>query len=289
MRQIIIALFGATALSIAWVPALAADMPAKAPVASSYSWTGFYFGANVGGGWGSRSASYNPNDFASAVVFGAALPAAGGAPPGSPSFRSSGALGGLQIGYNWQFNPNWIVGLETDFDLAGIRGSGSSASLPFGLSALATAEEQVKWFGTIRARLGYLPTDRLLIYGTGGFAYGLVEHTASYINTSGINFGAAGGPGLGSAMICPPGVPSCATGSSSSLATGWTLGTGFEYGFWKNVTLKAEYMHVDLGGGKSVTEHTSALCCGVTVLSSINANFSRTTLDVARVGVNFRY
>ena len=93
---------------------VAQRLPMKAPVASTVNWTGFYLGANVGGGWGSRSVDYAANDPATVLLF-APAPGLGGAPP-STSFKSSGAIGGLQIGYNWQFNRNWLVGVETDFD-----------------------------------------------------------------------------------------------------------------------------------------------------------------------------
>ena len=40
----------------------AADMLVKVPVQPAFNWTGFYFGANVGGGWGNQTVSYSPND-----------------------------------------------------------------------------------------------------------------------------------------------------------------------------------------------------------------------------------
>jgi outer membrane immunogenic protein len=57
--------------------------------------------------------------------------------PSPESFSSSGALGGLQLGYNWQFNRNWRVGLETDFDWSEMKGSGSSTGSIFGIEPVA--------------------------------------------------------------------------------------------------------------------------------------------------------
>jgi outer membrane immunogenic protein len=145
----------------------------------------------------------------------------------------------VQLGYNWQFNNNWLVGIETDFNWSGMKGAGSSSPNLLAPFITATADEQIKWFGTVRARLGYLPMDNLLAYVTGGFAYGRVEHTASYINNSAIPFGNV----AGSSFVCNTGA-TCFTGSSSSMATGWTAGTGFEYALWKNLTLKAEYIYM---------------------------------------------
>lgn len=268
--------------AIAFIPnAFAADLPVKAPpvpVVASYNWNGFYIGANIGGGWGNRSVDYLPNDPASAALF---RPAAGGAPP-SISFDTSGALGGLQLGYNWQFNRNWLIGIETDFDWLGMKGSGSSTNSVNGVDPIAaTVDEHVKWFGTTRARLGYLPTNRLLTYVTGGLAYGKVEHSGFYTQ---------GGAGFNSTLsgfsvLC--GGTTCFSGASSSTAVGWTLGGGLEYAVWQNWTVKAEYLYVSLNG-KSVTETALAFTAG-NLPASFNANYNRTNFNVARVGINYRF
>jgi outer membrane immunogenic protein len=282
MKKVILAGTAFVALTAA-IPALATDvappMPVKALIAPAWSWTGFYIGANVGGGWGSRSADYSANDQAAAALF-----ADGGTPP-STSFKSSGALGGLQLGYNWQFDRNWLVGVEADFDGSGMKGSGSGAGIitvgptPF----TATVDERIEWFGTVRARLGYLPADNLLTYVTGGFAYGRVEHSGRYSAPSGVGFGAGG-----YSVNCVVGAASCFAGSSSSVASGWTAGAGLEYAIWKNVTFKAEYLYVSLGS-KSVTETALAVdnLFGGTP-ASFNAN-SRTSFNVARVGLNYHF
>jgi outer membrane immunogenic protein len=288
MTRSFIAAGAAVVSLILAVPAVAADMPAKAPVykapvAVAPSWNGFYLGANIGGGWGSRSVDYSPNDPAAASLFFSSV----GAPP-STSFKSSGALGGLQLGYNWQLNRNWLVGLETDFDWSGMKGSGSSTGAINGVDPFtATVDERIKWFGTVRARLGYLPMDNLLTYITGGFAYGRVEHTGSYVNNSAL-FGLEIVPVGGFSVSCGS-VATCFAGSSSSVATGWTAGGGLEYALWKNITLKAEYLYVNLGS-TSVTETALAVSfIGTSAPASFNANFSRTSFNVARIGMNYRF
>jgi len=263
--------------------AQAADMAVKAPIVSVYNWTGWYLGANIGGGWGNRSVDYSANDPASAALFAPGV--ASGAPP-SASFNSSGVLGGVQLGYNWQVNPKWVVGVETDFNGSGIKGSGTTNPLLLAPLFAATAAENVRWFGTVRGRLGYLPTERLLAYVTGGFAYGRVDHTASYINNSIIPFGIVGGAFSFTCNV----TATCFTGASSSINTGWTAGTGFEYALLDNLILKAEYMYVSMGGN-SVTE--AALVVNVnapgSTLSSFNAGFGRTNFNVVRTGLNYRF
>jgi len=255
--------------------ARAADLAIKAPmqaVISPLNWTGPYVGANVGGGWGNRSVDFAPNDTS-------VLPA--NVPP-STSFNTSGALGGVQAGYNWQFNRNWLVGIEADFDVSGVKGSAVSSNTLLG-GALLTApvDERINWFGTLRARWGFLPTDNLVAYVTGGLAYGQVVRTGSYslpINSFGFNntnsFACAASP--------------CFTGSSSEIDVGWALGGGIEYAFRNNFTLKVEYLRVSLDAGSTTETARSILLLG-TAPSSLNANFSRASFNVARIGLDYRF
>jgi outer membrane immunogenic protein len=264
--------------------ASAADMPvkARAPAVAAMNWTGFYIGANAGYGWGHRSTDYTPNDGASGQLFD---PALAGAPPPSGSFTSSGAIGGLQLGYNWQFNRNWLIGLETDFNWAGLKGSNTAFGTNSGVPMSATVDERIKWFGTARARLGYLPADNLLAYVTAGLAYGRVERSASYNNISaGTSFGISSG---GISFNCLP-ASACYSGSSGHTAAGWTTGGGFEYAFAKNWTFKGEYLYISLES-KSTTETARVVLNPGETPSTFNANFGRTTFNVARVGVNYRF
>src|SRR3981189_33203 len=80
-------------------PAVAADMPLKAPVFKAvYNWTGFYLGGHVGYGGGSFGPGTNP------------LPEQGGVFPHSVP----GLIGGYQAGYNRQFSNNVVLGVEAD-------------------------------------------------------------------------------------------------------------------------------------------------------------------------------
>jgi outer membrane immunogenic protein len=201
-------------------PSFAADMALKAPpapVATASSWTGFYVGGNVGGGWGSRNVNYSPNDPITVLFF---PPPIALAPP-QTSFTSSGAVGGPQLGYNWQLNRNWVVGLETDFDWSGMKGSGSVSGTAVGpgptfFPFTNTMTERVDWFGTVRARLGYLPTNNLLTYFTGGFAYGRIHDSGNDVFAIGI---LSGGPGPTGFTCVAAGAP-CFSGSSTTTGTG---------------------------------------------------------------------
>jgi outer membrane immunogenic protein len=170
-------------------------------------------------------------------------------------------------------------------------GSGSNSVIAnFGPGGLVpftqTVDEKIKWFGTVRMRLGYLPADNLLAYVTGGFAYGRVEHTGTYAdngNAAGITLSSPSG---NFAFLCAAN-STCFSGSSSDVATGWTVGGGLEYAIWQRWTLKAEYLYVSLEG-KSVTETAVASSPGFTP-ASFNANYNRTNFNVGRIGVNYRF
>ncbi len=109
--------FGAAAIAAmisAAGPALAADLPVKAP-APVYSWTGFYLGADIGGYGAGQSATTNPfpsPGFGAPPILVAGVPGFGNLPT-THDLGGAGALGAIHAGYNWQVS-NWVVGLEGD-------------------------------------------------------------------------------------------------------------------------------------------------------------------------------
>ena len=262
----------------------AADLPVKVkppPIVTvpAYSWTGFYFGANIGGGWSNKDVDYVPNDPLSTIFFYTNNSAP---PPASAS--NSGLIGGLQLGYNWQLSPAWLIGVEADFDWTGVKGSTSTGGTSFAgvLSFSNAVEQKVKWFGTVRGRLGYLPAPNLLAFVTGGFAYGRVEQSGAY-TTNAVVIGFL--PPF--SFLCSPNVP-CFAGSSSHTAYGWTVGGGLEYALWQHWTIRGEYLYISLGN-QSVTETATAVAAAGATPSSFNANFGRTNLNIARVALSYRF
>ena len=209
---------------------------------------------------------------------GTAIPPAG--------YNITGALGGLQAGYNWQFNRSWLLGVEVDFNGADIKGSGAS-NFFFGGPAAAnmTASQKVDWFGTVRARVGWLPSDNLLLFATGGFAYGHVKQDVALNQPTGISNSTS----LLFSYSCI-GMPSrCFAGSSSQVANGWAAGAGAEYAISQNVTLKAEYLHVDFGDTSAVNVVAGKVGFPGTTPSSFTAKFSDLNFNVVRVGANYRF
>ncbi|MCX5514944.1 porin family protein [Kaistia algarum] len=212
---------GASAADLTYEPAPAAVI---APVV--FDWTGFYAGVHAGGGWG----DYNTNVGTYTDVLGSA----------------SGALGGAQIGYNYQINQ-FVIGAQTDLAYTGIQTTRDGYT---GL-AYINAKAQTNWLGSTTVRAGFA-ADTWLFYAKGGLAYGQVEASAGV--TSG---------------------PLYASWSSTKWATGWTAGAGVEKAFTKNVTGFLEYDYYDLGniGGWTSVGATSVDLTTNVVKAGINYKF----------------
>src|ERR1700733_14607319 len=160
MKRTAVLLFSIIGVLVLVIPAARATdlpLPSKyAPPPVPYSWTGFYVGAN--GGFGGDQFRYP-------FTFGG-IPALGiGATTGTSTLNSSGFFGGGQVGYNWQFVPTWVAGVEADFDGSGIQGNATTNANAFS-GNLGT---KLDWFGTVRGRVGFLVTPTTLLYGTGGW------------------------------------------------------------------------------------------------------------------------
>jgi outer membrane immunogenic protein len=226
--------------------ALAADFrPPPYPAATALplpNWNGFYIGVNAGGGIATGHSDFS---------------VAGGAVFASVNNSLSGALGGGQIGYNWQ-SGSFVYGVETDFQASGLRGGISTPCAPgfCGLPLTASFRQEVPWFGTVRGRLGYAAAG-WMIYGTGGFAYGQLDTDAS------ATAGAV-----------------TATFSARETLTGWTAGGGIEVALAPSWSAKIEYLYLDLGDSTRTW-----------VLAGLPAITDNTHLamSVVRAGVNFRF
>ncbi|TKT73390.1 porin family protein [Afipia massiliensis] len=267
----------ATLVATLSATAHAADLYRKAPVAPIASWTGFYAGVNIGGGWSNTNVGYGTSDPVTAIFFGAGVDL----PANGDRVGSSGVLGGAQIGYNYQFQPAWVAGVEADFQFADISGSGATPYI--GGALVSSASQDIQYFGTVRARLGYLATDRLMVYATGGFAYAQLNNAATLDIAPG---GTINLIGIGTSTNCGGAFPnSCFAGSSSSLTPGWTAGGGLEYALGQNWSLKGEYLYARFE--QTITASAVTPTPG-TLPNTYIAKFA-TELNIARVGLNYRF
>ena len=274
------------ALAVAGVvSAQAADLPtrkeAPAPVfvPPPFTWTGFYIGVNAGGVWssgGNATTTVLVNGFSVGTISGVPATLANVFPGSNFGSSQSGFIGGGQAGYNWQWG-SWVFGAETDFDGTSLSRSRSVIGPTFvepifGRNDFFTANGSVKldWLGSTRARVGYafFPDNRLLIYGTGGVAYG---GASSHLDV----FDAVNGWGFSS-------------GGGSSSRTGWTAGGGVEYAITNNIILGAEYLYYDLGNRhlNFVANPAASNFFGVPVFSQTKIDF---TGSVARARISYKF
>jgi outer membrane immunogenic protein len=247
-RQFLRRLAGATAgllltgtsLSAAELAPTPAPPPPPPP---AFTWTGFELGAQVGGGVGRSTVNL---------------------PPFSDTYTGDpGVFGGLLIGYNYQFNGPLVVGLQAEYNFAGITGNASAPPLNF----LETADRE---FGSVDGRLG-LAFDRVLIYAIGGFAYGDIRNQ----------------------ILCGPmacnGFPLLTLGGGpitrdfAANRYGFDVGGGIEYNIWGNWTVRAEYRYYDWGtrGFIDAGFPTNPI--------SIPNHTSRETLQTGRIGLSYRF
>ena len=254
MKKFVIAIAAVAAVSTS---AFAADMaprytkaPAPLPVAV-YSWTGCYIGGNVGGGWErtsqSRIAQISP---AGAITV---LPAAN-----FGSSDGSDFVGGGQIGCDYQFANNWVVGIQGMYDYTRM---GSSHIIP--AFPTFTSSVRVKDIYTATGRIGYLFTPQLLGYVKGGGAWTSVDYV---INGNG-----------------PPVFNSeNAFGVNRS---GWTVGGGLEWMFAPGWSVFGEFNYMDFGTA------TSNYTIGTGAAAGASRDVVRNQLEVEQflVGVNYKF
>ena len=262
-------LIGTTA-ALAGTAALAADLPSRrAPYSYDsvpvFTWTGFYAGLNVGAAIDNSSTSnlsYGP-------AFGSFLDST------TAGYRKTqsdvGFTGGVQAGYNYQWGAI-VTGVEADINAADVSSRrNGSGSLSFGGATgteALSSKSSTDYFGTLRGRLGYVPMERMMVYGTGGLAYGDVNSRTSAAFTTNV-------PGLGS-------FSSSYTGGRSETQLGYAVGAGIEYALTDNVTLKGEYLYVDLG-------RTTNNVVGSGASSDSFTTRNGTEFSVARAGLNWKF
>jgi outer membrane immunogenic protein len=192
----------------ATVPALAADLAArpaytKAPayVQPIYNWTGFYIGGHIGGAFDGN------NGFI-----------------GTTNNNSNGRfLGGLQAGADYQFAPNWVLGIEGQWSWLGSNNNGVAFT---GTGFVFNSNQ--RGLGSVTGRVGYTWGPALL-YVKGGYAY------SDYSDSLTFN------------LVPQP------FALSSNHHDGYTVGAGLEYMFAQNWSAKVEYQYYNFGNTSFVT------------------------------------
>jgi outer membrane immunogenic protein len=261
-----------TALGLTAPSAMAADLLLRgtmpdAPFAApevKFDWSGAYIGASAGGIFSHSSGAKTTGT----PAFLTLVPTFA---PGSLDTTKSGFIGGGQLGYNVQ-NGGLVFGAEADISFTDQKRTTSftGAVIPGLATAITTtAATDLKYLATLRGRIGVTPTDHLLIYATGGLAFGDVRTSGSVV--------ADANPALRW------------DGQTSKTQVGWALGAGGEFALTQNITLRGEYLYYDLGSvttsalGNAAVRGVAALD-GIDYITKTNINGS-----VVRAAVNYKF
>lgn len=244
--------------------ASAADMAVKARPAPTpvevWNWTGFYIGINGGYGW---------NQSQDVAVSGSnviVVSQPGTVPFFVPGLEPKGGLIGGTVGWNYQVGRG-LFGIETDFDWADIKDARFVDLPPVGPCCRTSASQNIDFFGTVRGRAGFLASNQLLLFVTGGLAYAEVKTNANineFFNQ----------PVIGRQFIA----------SSDEIRYGWTVGAGAEWKFTRNWSVKGEYLYYHLGGHTITGFQTNP------VLATQFATYNFATRgSIARAGLNYQF
>jgi outer membrane immunogenic protein len=254
MRRLLI---GISILTGVVATALAADLPVytKAPPARppAWSWTGFYLGLQGGSGWGTTQ------QICSGGFCGPIVPV-----PGlfQTNYGLNGVHGGGTAGFNWQTGPV-VLGVEADISAANINGSGDCSSA-FGGSNNASCQTNMSWFGTATGRVG-VTVNYALLYVKAGGAWAHFNHNI-----------------LSSSNDISPIVTTASLGDDRS---GYTLGAGIEYAFWRGWSAKVEYDFMDFGSKNLALPFINS----ASSLTGIAFANDREQVHVVKVGLNYRF
>lgn len=228
---------------------------AQAQTAQTVNWSGGYLGGLIGYGWKDQDNTIVGNNALSSTLISA------GIVPSSANLRPSGAMLGGVIGYDYQFAPRFIGGIAVDYSWANLRDSTTA----IGNLVNRSVDEKISSFGSVRGRLGYLITDRAMIYATGGWAWANVRVTDL-----------SAGPICGGFIVC-------ASGASSNTKSGWVIGGGAEYRLDRNWSLSAEALWADLG------TQTTTLTGRIGPLPLSYTQSQDAKIGVVRAGLNYRF
>lgn len=251
----------ATSLALAGMLAHGAASAAMAGPLTS-NWSGCHLGGNIGWAGDDSQVVTRPSSTFNPVT----TPAERALATRTYNFSDSSFTGGGQAGCDWQpSGSGWVLGLETDINAADL-GKDVHRAYPANAPWLASTDTigfNLDWYGTLRGRVGFA-WDNLLLYATGGLAYGQVGSSfVSVVPASSTRFQA----------------------DESKTKAGWTVGGGGEWAISDAWTIRAEYLHIDLGTfGFNSPNVLAPNPLSAQWRSDVDAKF-----DVVRLGVNYYF
>jgi len=242
---------------------MATDSAPPSPRVPIFTWTGIYVGGQAGYAWGSGSLNYSGFDPFDDVAFNSSVNAAPG-----------GVIGGAHIGYNFEINDQWVVGLEGSLDGTSLSNSVTASVPALGggfLSTSANASIQ----GSIRGRAGFA-WDRALLYATAGVAFTSVHSSYAFTGNLSAN------------PLINGGNLYTATNVFSNTRTGWTVGGGAAYAITDNWSIFAEYRYTDFGTISNPGLSAEGFINAPILTNGALLNLNR-TLNQSQMEVGFSY
>jgi len=249
-------------IALIGTPVFAADMAVKsAPVAPAPqvpSWTGLYIGIDAGGAWGHPDQKWSNNFGFDPIDFGHG--------------NQLGAVGGFLAGYNWQFSPAWVFGIEGDFNWASLTTQAQTTNMTSGgVSVICIPgcnlqmSESVDWLTSVRGRIGYV-WGQSLWYATGGAAWEGVAYTGSWTNPP--------------AFLNTP-------NNATKTVSGWVAGAGVEYMATPHVLLRLEYLYYGFDGFSATAPCNPVVPLCTTAVASYS--WGNNNVQTVRAALSYKF
>jgi outer membrane immunogenic protein len=257
MKNLLLIGIGICLGSWSGLSAMAADMNKRlapiykaAPKVIEYTWTGCYLGVHGGYSW-SRS-STDVNSSSNPIV---------DENVGDYSSSPRGDIAGGQLGCNYQFSGNWMIGVEGEGWRSWLKQTTTQSS-DDAPTELHTLRSQNMWDAALSLRLGYA-VDHVLFYAKGGGAYGSFQYT--FIDGADFH-----------------------DFDVNSIKFGWIVGEGIEYAFMQNWTAKIEYNHLNFGNNNVSTIITGSALGDVAGITPYRFSVKETK-TIIKAGLNFKF
>jgi outer membrane immunogenic protein len=235
-----LALAGAIVAAATASSAFAADTNSN-----TYNWSGFSAGVHAGLGADNTNWQDNPINSPNIDMNGLG---------GVANSDGAGGFGGGQIGYDWQFPNNVVVGLGGSFSGADFTGTQDADKFNMGW----TLRNRTNWLATVTGRVGYA-VNQILFYGRGGLA---VDNNTFGVANVGTDLGTEGATNVG-----------------------WTAGAGVEWAVGPKLSLFTEADYYGFGD-QTVNFPGNANGAGANAPFGTSINQSIETLQF---GVNYRF
>lgn len=256
VRRVGVALFAFVCSS----PVYAAD--------PAWNWSGPYFGAHVGGFTGTTTFS-NPEG---PSIFG-------------DNVTTPGFLAGLQLGYNWQAAPQWVLGTELNGSVLSSQGQNTCLQATT-IFVGSNCKSMPREIATLTGRMGYLtePHGRTMLYGKAGVAWMRTDINVNPNNASSTGFTLTGDPAETGDPV-----------SQSASVWGWTVGAGVEYALAPKWSLNLSYDYLRFGNINVATPDsvditpTSPSTGHVTAIPGGAIASATQSLHIARIGLNYHW